>query len=97
MTRYLVVSSDCHAGLPNEEYREWLDPEYREQFDVTIAERARMKELAMQGFLNEAFAKEWQEANERRGCAAAGMPRAATRSSTRTALRVRSSFPTPTP
>ena len=24
--RYLVISSDCHAGLPNEEYRGYLDP-----------------------------------------------------------------------
>lgn len=30
---YLVISADCHAGLPNEEYREWLDPEFREPFD----------------------------------------------------------------
>ena len=27
MNHYLVISSDCHAGLPNEQYREWLDPE----------------------------------------------------------------------
>ena len=24
---------DCHAGLPNEQYRDWLDPEYRDAFD----------------------------------------------------------------
>ena len=30
MDRYLVISSDCHAGLPNEQYREWLDPSYRD-------------------------------------------------------------------
>ena len=27
MGRYLVISSDCHAGLPNEQYRGWLDPD----------------------------------------------------------------------
>ena len=26
MSRYLVISADCHAGLPNEQYRDWLDP-----------------------------------------------------------------------
>src|SRR5712692_6423693 len=25
MSKYLVISSDCHAGLPNEQYRDWLD------------------------------------------------------------------------
>ena len=33
MNRYLVISADTHAGLPGPEYRGWLDPEYREQFD----------------------------------------------------------------
>ena len=26
--RYLIVSSDCHAGLPCEEYRPYLDAKY---------------------------------------------------------------------
>ena len=64
MTRYLVISSDCHAGLPNREYREWLDPEYRDAFDTALAERRRMLELAQQGFVNEAFAKQWHEEHE---------------------------------
>ena len=34
MSRYLVISADCHAGLPNEQYRDWLDPEYRDAFDA---------------------------------------------------------------
>src|SRR5436305_6067119 len=37
--RYLVISSDCHAGLPNEEYRPYLDPEYRDAFDQSIERR----------------------------------------------------------
>lgn len=36
MDRYLVVSSDCHAGLPPERYREYLDPGYREIFDASL-------------------------------------------------------------
>lgn len=64
MTKYLVISADTHAGLPNEQYREWLDPEYREQFDAALIERARMAELAQQGFLNKEFAEEWHAENE---------------------------------
>jgi predicted TIM-barrel fold metal-dependent hydrolase len=61
---YLIISSDCHAGLPNEQYREWLDPEYRDAFDQSLADRARMMELASRGILNEEFAEEWERENE---------------------------------
>ena len=36
MDRYLVISSDGHAGLPPERYRDYLDPKYREAFDVAL-------------------------------------------------------------
>jgi hypothetical protein len=31
--RYLVISSDTHAGPPSEAYRDYVDPEFREAFD----------------------------------------------------------------
>ncbi len=64
MDNYLVISADCHAGLPNAEYREWLDAEVHEQFDAALAERARQAEMAAQGFLNQEFADEWHSENE---------------------------------
>jgi predicted TIM-barrel fold metal-dependent hydrolase len=61
---YLVISSDCHAGLPNAEYREWLDPEFRAPFDESLAARAAMdEELAGRGLRNEEFAEEWERDN----------------------------------
>jgi predicted TIM-barrel fold metal-dependent hydrolase len=33
VARYLVISSDCHAGANGAEYREYVDPQYRERFD----------------------------------------------------------------
>ena len=39
MERYLVISSDCHAGLPPERYREYLDPQHRDEFDRQHAAR----------------------------------------------------------
>ena len=36
MDRYLVISSDCHAGLPPEQYRSYLDPEHRAAFDQAL-------------------------------------------------------------
>jgi predicted TIM-barrel fold metal-dependent hydrolase len=64
MDRYLVISADCHAGLPSQQYREWLDPEFRETFDESLAERERLMELATRGILNEEFAEEWERENE---------------------------------
>ncbi len=62
--RFMVISADCHAGLPNAEYRDWLDPSVREAFDQSLVDRARQQEMAAQGFLNQEFAKEWAEENE---------------------------------
>jgi predicted TIM-barrel fold metal-dependent hydrolase len=61
--RYLIISSDCHAGLPNAEYRDWLDPEHRATFDAHLAERTKMLELAQRGMLNAEFAAEWESEN----------------------------------
>ena len=63
-SRFLVISADCHAGLPNAEYRRWLDPGVLDAFDESLLERERQQELAMQGFLNAEFADEWATDNE---------------------------------
>ncbi len=47
MDRYLVISSDGHAGPRPEVYRNYLDPKYRAEFDVQHA--ARMAALAQAG------------------------------------------------
>lgn len=47
MDRYLVISSDGHAGPRPEVYREYLDPRHREEFDVQHA--ARMAALEQAG------------------------------------------------
>jgi predicted TIM-barrel fold metal-dependent hydrolase len=61
---YMVISADCHAGLPNEQYRQWLDPEFRDTFDQHLAARAAMEaELAERGLRNEEFAEEWEHEN----------------------------------
>jgi predicted TIM-barrel fold metal-dependent hydrolase len=47
MDRYLVISSDGHAGPRPEVYREYLDPKYRDAFDTQ--HKARMEMLAAAG------------------------------------------------
>ena len=39
---YLIISSDCHAGPETPDYREFLDPQYREPFDESLEERQRL-------------------------------------------------------
>jgi predicted TIM-barrel fold metal-dependent hydrolase len=64
VSNYLVISADCHAGLPNQQYRQWLDPAFRQTFDEHLAARAAMEaDLAERGLRNEAFAEEWEKEN----------------------------------
>ena len=46
MNRYLVISSDGHAGPRPEVYRGYLDPKHREAFDVQHAARIAALQLA---------------------------------------------------
>jgi len=43
--RYVIVSSDCHAGPPADQYREYMDPGYRERYDEFLAGLAAMREV----------------------------------------------------
>ena len=62
MDRYLVISSDGHAGLPPEKYREYLDPQYRAEFDVRIAKEIAAREQHEKNFLLDDFNNKWRAA-----------------------------------
>jgi hypothetical protein len=55
MARYLVISADGHAGPPPDVYRDYLDPEFREAFDV------HQEQLQAGRMVNTAFVEEWDE------------------------------------
>lgn len=40
MTRYMVISADCHAGLPAPLYRPYLEKKYHDEFDRYIEKTA---------------------------------------------------------
>ena len=62
---YLIISSDCHAGLPTEEYRPYLDARFHRAFDDFLAGRERRREeMTRLGIRNEAFATKWFQDNE---------------------------------
>jgi predicted TIM-barrel fold metal-dependent hydrolase len=54
---YLVISADCHAGLPTEQYRPYVDPDQRAAFDAALEERNRL--TAVRSVSNKEFADQW--------------------------------------
>jgi predicted TIM-barrel fold metal-dependent hydrolase len=57
---YLIISSDCHAGLPTEEYRPYLEARFHRAFDEFLGQRdARRAEATRLGIRNDAFAERW--------------------------------------
>jgi predicted TIM-barrel fold metal-dependent hydrolase len=64
MDRYLVISSDCHAGLPPEQYRDYVDPKYREIFDVALPIQIAETQKAAKKFLVADINAEWRKGRE---------------------------------
>ncbi|OOK75017.1 hypothetical protein BZL29_4424 [Mycobacterium kansasii] len=54
---YIIISADCHAELPTERYREYIDPEYREDFEAFLVEKAAAAQVG--GLIDEQFAQAW--------------------------------------
>lgn len=61
MDRYIVISADCHAGLPPERYRDYLDPQYRELFDQALPVQMEMTAKAEENFLIKEINDEWRK------------------------------------
>jgi predicted TIM-barrel fold metal-dependent hydrolase len=64
MDRYVVISSDCHAGLPPERYREYLDPKYRDAFDAALPIQLEETRKAAAKFLVAEVNAEWRRGRE---------------------------------
>lgn len=62
--RHLVISSDGHAGLPAAEYREYVDPKYREAFDVALPIQIEMTKQAAKHFLVDEINEQWSKGRE---------------------------------
>ncbi len=64
MDRVLVISSDCHAGLPPERYRDYLDPEHRPAFDQALPVQLQMTREAAKKFLVADINDAWRRGRE---------------------------------
>ena len=63
--RLIVVSSDCHAGLPIAEYRPYIDSKYHEALDMAVPITIEMAKKAEESFLVKAINDEWRSGIER--------------------------------
>ncbi len=61
--RYLIVSTDGHAGLLPEKYRDYLDPQYRERFDAQVGVEIAERKAREKDFLIKDFNEKWREGN----------------------------------
>ena len=62
MDRYLVISSDTHAGPPSEMYRDYVDPQYRDAFDQDLAAKETMRSVVLEQASEEQqkFRQDWE-------------------------------------
>lgn len=57
--RYLVISSDTHAGPPAERYRDYLDPAYRDAFDEHLRQARLELQFRRQALNAQEFEDQW--------------------------------------
>jgi predicted TIM-barrel fold metal-dependent hydrolase len=62
--KLLVISSDCHAGLPPERYRDYVSPQYRETFDLALPIQIERTQEMSKKFLVADINVEWRKGNE---------------------------------
>jgi predicted TIM-barrel fold metal-dependent hydrolase len=64
MEPLVVISSDCHAGLPPERYRDYVSPQFRETFDVALPiQLAEVRAMAKK-FLIADINEEWRKGRD---------------------------------
>lgn len=68
--RYLIVSTDGHAGLLPEKYRDYVDPQHRDVFDLHVAEEIAMRAAREKDFLIKDYNEKWRSGNEHKLAAA---------------------------
>jgi predicted TIM-barrel fold metal-dependent hydrolase len=60
----IVVSSDCHAGLPIAEYRPYIEEKYHEMLDMAVPITIEMSQKASESFLIKEINDEWRQGIE---------------------------------
>lgn len=68
--RYLVVSTDGHAGLLPEKYRDYVPSKYHQLFDESVAEEVEIRAEREKDFLIKDYNDKWRSGNENKLAAA---------------------------
>ena len=58
--RLIVVSSDCHAGLPIADYKPYVESRYHPMLDVAVPVQLEMMEKASKSFLIDEINEAWR-------------------------------------
>ena len=58
--RLLVVSTDCHAGLPIADYKPYVETKYHEMMDMAVPITIEMMEKAESTFLIKEINDAWR-------------------------------------
>ncbi len=64
MDRYLVISSDGHAGLHAADYRPYVDAKYRDAFDAALPVQIEATQRMSDYFLITEINEEWRDGHE---------------------------------
>jgi len=62
--RLIVVSSDCHAGLPIMDYKPYIETQYHEMMDMAVPIQIEMTKQAESTFLIKEINDEWRKGIE---------------------------------
>jgi predicted TIM-barrel fold metal-dependent hydrolase len=62
--RLIVVSSDCHAGLPIWDYKPYIEEKYHEMMDMAVPIQVEMTQKAESSFLIKEINDEWRQGIE---------------------------------
>ena len=58
--RFIVVSSDCHAGLPIADYKPYIEEKYHEVLDMAVPITIEMSQKASESFLIKDINDQWR-------------------------------------
>ena len=64
LDRFIMISTDGHAGLPPERYKEYVPKIYHDEFDKQLVEQIKMTQIAEKAFLIDEFNEEWRKGIE---------------------------------
>ena len=59
--RLIVVSTDCHAGLPIADYKPYVESKYHEVMDMAVPVQVEMMDKASESFLIKEINDAWRE------------------------------------